>query len=172
MRVSIPRLRNFEANINRGKPILRIAKWLAVFAVVVAVIWVLYSHFFKQNESTSSPQRTPASIKQTEDLAKDYNNSVLKDSNFETYQNSEGATAQLYLNYKDIKNAERVMVEIFQNVPSDKINTQTYELMAAVQKAKGDNAQYKHYLQIVVSRTEKEGDTQATSYYKNELSKL
>ena len=70
---------------------------------------------------------------------------------------------------KKYDDAERVMNEVFTNVPKNYISSMVYESMVGIEQAKGDNAKYKQYLALLIERLKQDGDTQGAAGYQKQL---
>ena len=68
-----------------------------------------------------------------------------------------------YQNANDNKNAERVMNEVFANVPADKLNSSAYGRMVSIEQALGNTDKYKQYLSLYIKQLNKDGDSQGAA---------
>lgn len=167
MRVSTPSFLKPHFSKSWLNKVVKVAFNLCIIGILGLIAFVIYHHF---KRPASLP--VAASPSAVENVSKSSADNSLKNKDYASYQFTQVDNASLYFDHNDINNAERIMQEVLQNVPADKVTASSYGLMAGIQKAKGDNAQYKHYLQLLIPKLQAEGRTQEVTYYQGQLSKL
>lgn len=120
------------------------------------------------NPKTTSNKKAPgAGPSVVEKTVETPTKTALASSDYVTYQNLQRTLALQYLYNSDTTNAERIMNDIFKNVPSVKIASSSYLTMIRIQEAKQDKDQQKHYLQLAIDKLNAEGNpTQAANEQK------
>jgi len=83
----------------------------------------------------------------------------LNQGDIPTYLAAQRNLATQYIEAKDYTNADRIMGEVFSKVPSNEIDSATYYVMVELEQGKGDTVQLKHYLQLLISQLNNEGDS-------------
>ena len=160
MRLSMP---------GRGKGLKGFIKLFVLLTIIAAIAyggWLGYKHFFKSGEN--SP---PASIS-VGDFEKDTapaRQATLKSKDYQSYMVQHVLLASDYSADKKYDDAERIMNEVFTNVPKIYLNSMVYESMVGIEQAKGDNAKYKQYLGLLIDQLKREGDTQGAAGYQKQL---
>lgn len=134
---------------------------LLIVAIVVALVvggYLLHAHFKRRAERLASK---PATAAQVEKVYKKSEDQALGIGDTDSYQIIKSNLAHQYLLNNDPSNAERVLSEVFEKVPDSKITSSTYYTMVDTEKAKGNQTQYKHYLQLLIAKLKAEGDSQS-----------
>jgi hypothetical protein len=125
--------------------------------IVLAVVgYLAYKHFSDKNKLAASGVST---VQQYEKGTSQATDGWLKSKNYQDYMNQQLVLVVQYEGQNDYKNAERIMSEIFANVPQDKINSSVYDVMVGLQQAEGNNDKYKHYLDLLIKQLKAEGRT-------------
>jgi hypothetical protein len=167
MRLSVPRLAGppQSGNPRSKKEILRWIIFLALLIVIVSGAWYLISGHKKSKDQAL----TTAQFQQAHSHAISKSLAV---KDYAGYQETQSTLASQYIGYKNYSAAESLMNDIFNNVPTDKIESGTYTVMYSLQKAKGDTAGEKKYLKLLIAKLNAEGDSQDAADYQATLNKL
>jgi hypothetical protein len=136
------------------KGIAKLALTLLIIIGAIYIGWRIYGHFKNNNQPAGT-----ITVNQYDKASQASTQSSLQSKDYNSYINKQVILSGEYLAAKDYKNAERVMDEVFADVPSGKLNSTAYSQMVSVQQAQGDTAKYKHYLGLLVKQLNKEGDT-------------
>jgi len=128
---------------------------------LVAIGGILTSTIFKSQPPKES-LRAEARFKNSE-------NSQLKSKNYESYQLSSLIYAESYTASKDYPEAERVLNEVLDNVPEDKIIYETYGALSGLYLANGNKIKYQEYTKKLIVLLNKKNDTAQADFYKKQL---
>lgn len=139
--------------------------------IAIGVVYYFYNHHSKNSEDSNSPDQA-ISLQRFQQVHSQALDSSLKNKDYAGYQENQREYASTYIGYKNYTEAQSIMNNIFQNVPADQIQSATYLVMVDLQQAKGDNAQQKHYLQLLITAFNKEGDSQDAADFQGRLNKL
>ena len=122
-------------------------KLLFLLALVIGIVAVsLYfkdqnTNKFKHKEvitSDSSPQDVERILKRNV-------TGLVDKKDYQTFQDINISIATQYINTKDYANAKRILLETIQQVPQDKITSDTYASIAMLLKEQNDVAGFKEY---------------------------
>lgn len=138
-----------------------------IFVVLASGLWLN-----KHRKKTSPLPSQPLTARQVETMYKQTNNNYLKLKDYSSFQVTQQTLAQQYLASSDPQNAERVMLNVFKVVPVSNLDTGSYLTIINVEEAKKDTVQEKHYLQLFISKLNKDGDTAQAARYQGILNKL
>lgn len=157
------------SNPRIGK-LARPIKLLAIFLLLVLVIYLIWHHFARKG--TSPNDRPLASTSTIEKNMSKQNSGFLKSGDFASYQASQQDLASQYLANNDTSNAERIMNDVFKNVPAAKVDSASYSVMYQIQKAKADTTQEKKYLGAMINKLKAEGDNKTAAVAQKVLDSL
>ncbi len=140
---------------------------LAILVVIIGgLAWLTYDHFHKAAQEKAA---APISVENFEKGTDSARAATLKTKDYKSYIIQHVVLASDYTASKKYDDAERIMNEVFANVPKNDINSMAYGAMVGIEQAKGDNAKYKQYLGLLIEQLKKEGDAQGAAGYQKQL---
>lgn len=153
-------MRPLPGFINSKKnPRLRIIL-LLIIIVVVAGAYFVWQHYTKEPVANVAETTSPSKL---ETNSKQFYDSQLKKSDLSGYQQTQASLASLYIVNGDLENAEKVLNNVLAKVPKNKIISDTYGTFVELEKAKNNDAGYKHYMNLYIDQLKKEGDKTAAA---------
>lgn len=134
-----------------------------IFFIVILVAvayggYLTYKHFHNNSES-SLGHSGYSTTSQFEKASKNVNDQYLKSKDYTSYINAQILLASHYTAVNDYKNAERVMNQVFVNVPADKVTSSAFNEMVAIEQSLGNQSEYKKYLNLLINKYKATGDT-------------
>lgn len=127
---------------------------IVLIAIIIAVGLLLWKFVWHKSQPKSYTHASPT---QVESIDNSVSNKWLNSKDYESYQSERLTLATQYLTNNDPANAERIMLEVINNVPSDKIDSSVYTKLYLIEKAKGNVALQKKYLSLAISKFKAEG---------------
>jgi hypothetical protein len=153
---------------NRSK---RLPKTIILVIAVIIIGCFLYNHFHKNAKKTFTAAK-PATASQVESLEKKSTGDLLSKGDTAGYQIAQRTLANQYLLNNDTKDAERIMNNVINSIPADKITSGTYYVMVNIEKQKKDQTQYKHYLELLIEKLKAENNPQTADQVQKVLDSL
>lgn len=147
---------------------LRVVLLLIILGGIIFAIWFI--KFRDHKRQVEAPK--PLTAKQVESRYSNQASSYLNSKAYDTYQGEQQRLAQQYLSSSDNNNAERVMLDVLNKVPEDKIIDTTYLTLINIEEAKHDRAKEKDYMQKLINVYNRDGDSKSAEIYQTTLSKL
>ncbi len=161
----------------KTKKTLGLKEFLRIIILIIVIALLVFAGIFVYRKLTHSEEKKLSKIGvskpvQFEKAGKDSTNIFLQNKNYESYIDSQISLAAKYDAANDYKNAIRVMSEVFDSVPADKVTTMAYSEMANLQQEDGNTQQYKNYLSLLEKKYIAEGNTQAAEGIKSTLDSI
>jgi len=152
-----------------NKERIKIINGIFLLIILALVIYLIWNHYHNSPSKYSSPPG-PASIQTIAKSSDATSDKYLKSGDYNDYQIQQQTMAQQYITNHDSADAVKEMSQVFNNVPQNQISVASYEVMVAAQKAKGDTAAYKHYLQLTITKLNQTGNAALANQFQNVLS--
>ena len=140
----------------------KIARMLFQLAFVLIIIFVIY-YLLHKNKPSDSNSFKPQTINQLESNLSKEDQGNLKKGDYATYQGTQSLLAKHYITAGDTADADRLMSTVFEKVPKDKINSQTYYVMVSLSESKKDNEALKKYLRLLIAQLKTDGETKGAA---------
>jgi hypothetical protein len=146
----------------------RSVKTIVSIAVLGGAAFLIWNHF----QPKAAAPSTVASPSQIETLNQSQTNSYLNSKDYNSYQADRQTLATEYLTSQNPSAAERVMNEVLKNVPAGKINSSSYSILYQTEKAQGNVALEKKYLNLAITALKAEGKNDSASAAQKVLDSL
>lgn len=160
---------NIKARLNNKFAIeaVRTATLIVVLVVVIGVGYFVWRHFWP------SKPNTPVGVidqfgQDNQPVAKSY----LAAKDYESYQALEATIAQDYLAAGDFANTQKVMDMVAANVPKNKFDTNSYEVLIRLAQAEKDNAKAKDYCQQLIDWLKSQGRSEQAAQIQVQMDKI
>jgi hypothetical protein len=147
--------------------LLRLLLLIIIIAGLSYLGVLIYRHFHKPKENSGGV----TSVQQYEKGTEGVTQAALQAKDYENYMNQQIFLASHYEASEDYQSAERVMNEVFTNVPAGKISIAAYEEMVNIEQKLGNTPKYKYYLGLLINQFKATGDTKSAADYQALLDK-
>lgn len=154
-------------HINKKKKLL-IAIVCCIVLILVAIL-LIKNLSRKEKDATNVFGDKLASASQVESASEKNDTNYLSQKDYNSFQISKRGIARQYLGTQDFSSAKRVMSEVEQKIPQEKINSSSYKILAEIAKLQGSTTEYKLYVQKVVTTLNTEGSKQEAEQWSKEL---